>query len=342
MARAPAALPQGISESISAEESSLLDADRVAEREAPAEQAAPAPEAAPAPVSAEPAAEGAPVAEAAPVLSVEQQQANAVTQERERRKAAEKREAESKATLATMQGRLDVLAELAQRQTQPAPTQDQSITIPDVNEDPIGHFTARAQLAEQTTARIAEQFQQMQSQAQVQNNVQGLMRIAQAQEETFKAEKPDYPQAADFLKASRDRELQFMGIADPYQRQQLILQDVAAIAAQALQLNRNFGEIAYQLAEARGYQSAAPAPAPLAAKVPAPAQTTPSAADRIQAVAAGQAANVSLSQVPGSAAPRALSVTELANMPEEKFAAVLAKAEKEGKSFQTVLEELTD
>lgn len=341
MARAPAALAEGVSESLSAEESQMLADDRAGEHIAsePVESADPAPAASETPALQD----AAPEAQDAPAeLSPDQKKANADIQERERRKVAEKELRQTREQMATLQGRLDVLAQMAQQHPaaqQAQAEQPRAIEIPDVNVDPIGHFQAKSQYLEETVAKLTQYVDQQQQQSQVQNNTQRLMQIAADHERSFMQERPEYKDAANFLRESRDRELQLMGYGDPGQRQAIIQNDVVGIAAQALQNNRNFAEVAMQMAEARGFRhQAAAAPAPMAAtpQIPAPATPqAPSAEQRLQQVARGQETTQSLGQAAGSGSAAPLSAERLARMSDAEFEAAI-----KGKDWRDIMENL--
>ena len=85
------------------------------------------------------------------------------------------------------------------------------------------------------------------------------------------------------------------------------------IAATALQNGRNAAEVAYQMAQHRGYSQPAPA-------VP----DTKAAESHVETVRRGTQAGRSLSAAPGQA-PQALTLEAIANMSQEQFDAMVAK-----------------
>lgn len=335
MARAPVALPEGVSESMSDEDTALLAAD-AADRTPVPERGRPEPveEAAPVEVKTEtkaPAESAAEPAAGAATVETPEERANketAVGVERKARKEAEKRARELEDQVAKFNGRFEVLQTLAQQQSAPKADEPATIEIPDVNVDPIGHFQALYQEQSKFTAKLAEQLQAQQQQSQNFTNVQRLGAITSQHEAAFTATEPSYPQAIQHLIQGRQAELEAMGIADPMQRQEAIRNDFATIAAQALQSGGNIAERLMAVAKARGF-APAPDPTPAAAVVappaPTPAEQITAAAEaakaKLDTVNAGQQATQSLGQVAGGAVNDAMTLEKLMGMSDEDFAA---------------------
>jgi hypothetical protein len=303
-----------LGEDFTPEESSALEADRsntapVEQAQAPVVQQAPvvtAPEGNLAPVEGE-HQEGELGADGQP-----QQRRmvdyGAMKEEREKRKASEKREREASEKLATLAGRFQILEQLASQAPRQQGQQQQAlaeVVIPDIATDPVGHF--QAQLAREQTQRQAleqrlqqnEQWRQSQEQnAQAMNNVQQLTRIALAHESEFSKAQPEYQKAAAYVRDMRDAELAAMGYQDPAQRAQMIQNDALNIAAQALSANMNAAEVVWAIAQARGYK-----PAAAASVAPKPQSVVPAANDatnKLKTVAKGQETGQSLGQVNGA------------------------------------------
>lgn len=231
--------------------------------------------------------------------------------ERERRKASDADAAKAKQDLATLTGRFDVLRQLAEQSRQPQQTQ-QTDEIPDINLDPVGHFQAKFSQAERQLADVNKWRQSQEANATAMNNVQQLGRIAQQSEAEFSKTTPDYPEAFQYVKTQRDRELQDMGYSDPGQREQIMQTDALQIAAQALNSKMSPAEVVYKIAKARGYAGKAPAPA-----APVKASEAPDA-KKLATVAKGQAANTSLGQVGGTSIPE-FSAESIAKMSDSEF-----------------------
>lgn len=257
--------------------------------------------------------------------------------ERERRKsetkarqAAEASAQEAKTQLATLAGRFQTIQELVQAsqrqpQQQVAPQVEQ-IVVPDIAEDPVGHFQAQNRLLEQklqSTTKALEDVNNWReaqtAEGQAMQNVQRLTQIAQNHEKEFREKEPSYDEAFAYVKNMRDQELTFMGYTNPAHRQQIIQQDALQIAAQALQGNMNAAEVVFNIAKSRGFAPKAPTPA-LTPVVQSPD------AKKIATIAKGQQASQSLGQVSGSAIPET-SVEALLKMSDKDFEAA-TKGEK--------------
>jgi hypothetical protein len=214
--------------------------------------------------------------------------------------------------LATLTQRTNLL--LQQR------TQQERESVPDMTEDPVAYLTwLQGRMDAFDTARQEEaQYRQIDG---------GV----QQDEEAFKLAVPDYEQASEHYVQSRGREL--LAFYPPEEVPGLMLQEVRQMAQQAWQRGQSVGQVIYQMAQARGYQSGQPAPqgapqpvgtAP-AAPTPAPRPTGPAAI--VAAAQRGVAASRTLST--GGAAPaNQLNAEALASMSDEEFEAMLKPGSK--------------
>lgn len=286
-----------MSETLTREETAQLDAMRDAEgAEAPPEQQTEV-----APETKQPeqpaSAESKPADDAAKMVPHA-----AFHEERERRKAVE-------AQMQQMAARFDTLL---QRMGQPAqPQQPAAPQLPDFATDPQAHITGRFQTVEQRLAQIDQWSRQQVEAQQAQQQAQAIVATAAAQEAEFRTRQPDYNSAAEHLRRSRDAELAAMGIGDPGQRQQMIQQDVMAMAAHAARTGQNVAEWAYNLAKLRGYQ-------------PAAAGGTNSAESQLKTIARGQQMGVGIGSQ-GSAPPVRLDAAAIARLSDDEFARLSAK-----------------
>ena len=253
--------------------------------------------------------------------------------EREQRKAAEKALAElrtaSAAETAKMNERFGMLQKLVEEATKPPPPAPPApIEIPDFDADPKGYiqksFEAMRREVEQSTGlarQIAEsnlkQAEQTEQARQQQQAMQALQNWGMAQERALEATDPTFPQAREFLLKHRDAELQALGVTDPAQRHQMVVNDAYAMAAQCAQQGLNFAERVRDIARARGFVPAAPEPAPTAA---------PAADATARVAAAERGRDMALSLGASGGAPRgSLTPDKLASMNDAEFAATLAK-----------------
>lgn len=300
-------------DTMSAEESGMMDANRDSEGSSPeveaeAEQPAAAAEAKPAgaPLEVEDHEEPAidPKTGKERVVNY-----GALHAERQKRKTAETEAAKGREENAKLMGRFETLQQLAQRQ-QPA-KQEPTAEVPDINIDPVGHFQALYQQSQQKIADIDKWRQSQEANATARNNVQELGRLAQQSEGEFIKTTPDYPDAFQYITKQRDQELQDMGYTDPGQRQQIMQTDALQIAAQALSGKKSPAEVVYKIAQARGYKIKE---APL---VPVKVSETADG-KKIATIAKGQSANTSLGQIGGTSIPE-FSAENIAKMSDSEF-----------------------
>jgi hypothetical protein len=268
--------PDAESQAWAAMEKELGDVEEAAD--------APAPEATPEPAKAEPAATAEPDSDDAK-LTPEQLRENyrrlqgALKEERQSRKA----EAERNKNMAEL---VRQIAE--QRKAAPAaqaePEAPKAPVIPDINEDPIGHFQAKTALLEQQLAEVRGTTTKTQEQIAAERQHNQFWGEISAQESEFKARTPDYTEATTFLETARMKELQIMFPDDAPGAIQLAQEnklgsveelrwamlnaDRISIAQQAKRVGVNAGQLYYNLAQHRGYapKSATPA-APAAPKI---------------------------------------------------------------------------
>lgn len=159
---------------------------------------------------------------------------------------------------------------------------------------------------------------------------------------------PDFVSAYQHLVRSRDAELQAWGETDPQKRQAIIWGEERELVQRSHGSNTSAAARIYELAKLRGYQlappvAAAPAAVPaappaaasppaapgtaLGAPAPAAAKPAPNVTDEINRIKAGQGAAMSLSNAGGSPGDT-LTPEHLANMPQDEFAALLARLPK--------------
>jgi hypothetical protein len=306
---------------LSPEESAVLDADKEG-TDAP--ELPPEPEEAP--ERAAPVAKAAPEPEADPDVDPRTGRQRKVDygafhEERERRKSETKARIDAEQKFATLNGRLEVLQELARaaQQQQQAP----QIEVPDISENPVGHFQAQIALRDQKIAEF-DQWRQQQAQEQQQreyqaNQVMGQLQVQQQQnemvgqvrnvaiqaEQEFSKSVPDYQDAASHVQKTRLAQLTALGVPNPEQQLQV---EALQMAAGALQQGRNPAAVIYDMAKATGWTGKT-----------RPAAVASPGAQKLATVARGQSANASLSQVSGSA-PAEMSVNKLLEMSDEEFA----------------------
>lgn len=210
---------------------------------------------------------------------------DALYAERQERKKLEHRLAE-----------LETRAQSKEEPKEPEPVPD-PVTQPD-------EFTAWLKRNQEQGSQSVEDLRR---QVQEQQHRQAVAQRVSAAEAEFAKATPDYMDAVNHLMQARQRELSFFTDDADAVRQQ-VQQEAWALAEAAVQRGRNPAQVAYEIAQARGYRP----------KKAEPEQ--PPAAERIKAQAAAQEATQSLSQAGGPANTGRPTAEDLAKMSEAEFA----------------------
>lgn len=245
----------------------------------------------------------------------------ALKEEREARKRADQqvRELNDKFALANERMAMIMQAKEAQALQAAKPAVEEQ-KIPNFDEDPIaaGKWMQEKILAdEQTRQRQQQEYQQrtqqQTQQAQYQNNVIGA--YVQSANEARTAE-PKFDEAHGWLMQNRYDELVAGGMNDQTARQQVIA-DEFALAAGALEARQSPAQRLLAVAKARGWK-----PTGQAAN-----QESSAAAQQLETVARGQAANGSLGSAgtAGNARPGKVDAKALSEMSDKEWKAWYAK-----------------
>lgn len=263
-------------------------------------------------------------AEKKPQKAVQTVPHQALHEERRLRQESDKRAEEANKRAQVLEERMNILLRgLPQQQQQPQPEpKEPAPNIPEIDKDPVGHIlgTLRHEFGrrDQILVELANAVSGQTRQSEESRALQQLAVQATAMEREFAARQPDYQQAYEHLVESRRLELAAQGNA-PDRIAAMLSQEAALLAHNALQNNRNPGELVYELAKIRGYKptdSKPDAKQPEAANGAAAA--TQAAVEQIQQIAAGQQQASGLNRAAGGAAP-AIDAAAVANMPIEEF-----------------------
>lgn len=226
----------------------------------------------------------------------------ALHEEREARKAADKREKEATERSIRAEERMNLLIQASQ----PKPVE--KAAMPDPDKDALGSL-------KYVTQQLNDLKQQNERNNQQQTQQQEVSRIAQQaayQESQYIVANPHYQEASAFLLNSRAKELEAFG-ATPQQVMQQIELEKFQLAQQAIQSGRNPAEMVDTMAKLRGY----------APKTNAPVQ------DNIVRIDNGQRANTSLSNVNGTSPNTGMPTgAQIAKMPDEDFNKLMANLTK--------------
>lgn len=227
--------------------------------------------------------------------------------EREKRKELERQSAELAEKQARLEERLKVLAEIkdeAQKKQESAPEEQ----IPDINEDPIGHFQARIAQQQKVIDELNGKTQQSQQQQEQAAQFNQVVTEYKSQAMQFKQEKPDFDAAYNHLLSARAKEYAMLGVPEA-EIPASISQDELGIVLRAKQLGKNPAEVIYALAMERGYKPGAGGE---------DVDNGGNGKERLEQIARGQNAAKSLSSAGGGKAPD-ISLENLANMSNDDF-----------------------
>lgn len=179
--------------------------------------------------------------------------------------------------------------------------------LPAVDQDPLANIEAMRKLAE----RMAAQQQQTQAQTAQQAQFQAINSQVQSFEADFRADNPDYDQAAAHFRASRQAELKEMG----YSGEELVAvltNDLVGLALRTMKAGKDPAEVVYSLAKKRGF----------GAETSKPVDNKP---NPLQAIERGQKAAKSLSAVGSKSGDGELNVEALMKLEGAAFDAAREK-----------------
>lgn len=182
-------------------------------------------------------------------------------------------------------------------------------------QDPIAVLSA----VQQQTAALVEAQRVQQQQAAAQQEEAFVLNTLVQSEQVFKAVKPDYDAAAEFLWNSRVGEAKLWGLSQE-EAEEAVRAEIGQWSRQALAVGRSPAELFYGLAESRGYRTAAPAANPAA--VP-----QPSGVEKVAAIKQAQQQSRSLSSAAGAAPAGDVNIRALLEMDDDEFAASISKVQ---------------
>lgn len=204
--------------------------------------------------------------------------------------------------------RLHLLNEILGQADKPAQAQQEEIN-PDT--DPIGALNH----AMRKIQALESQLNETKAQTEARENSQAMQNAYVRDAQSFLREVPDFKDSYGYLINGRHQELTAMGMTSEAERNRFIANEERGIVQQAFQSRRSPAQMLHNLAIARGFKPAA-APAIDAANDPM---------KRIGELAQAQkTAGASLTNAGGTSG-EGLTLTALADMDEEQFAAVSAK-----------------
>lgn len=218
----------------------------------------------------------------------------ALHREREAKRALDEKLRAAEADRIRLEERMNmILQQMSPKQAQKPQEED----LPP-NDDPI----AKIEWLERQLANQQQQTKTIAQQNEERAQFEQLARYAEQHERAFVAQTPDYYEAVEYLKASRAKELQLLGYAQQ-DINQVLFSETHGIVSAAAQTGRSPAEIAYSIAQQRGWQKKEAALKP--------AEVKPS--------------TKSLSQASGSATGATISAQDVLRMAPDEFERWISK-----------------
>ncbi len=231
---------------------------------------------------------------------------NVFVEERTKRKAVEKQLADLTAKQVRAEERLATINELlAPQQKQQKDQQEEWI---DPETDIFGAFKQLMGRYQGLEKQLNEGTQRFEAQTEAQR-IEGAYR---GDAQRFMAQEPAFADAYRHLVGVRAQELELLGVTDQAERQRIIAQEEMQIAAAAMKGNRSPAATIFELAKTRGF-------------VPQQKQAqNGEAQNKLDDLEKARGATPSLSGV-GSSGSSALTLAQIADMPDEEFEAYVGK-----------------
>ncbi len=211
--------------------------------------------------------------------------------ERKKRQAAEADAAEQREKFARVDERLNLINE----KMKPAEAS--------YDEDPGAYLKAQAEQTNRAVEGLQEQLKGSNEQTEAQQHQNDLAQGVVASEAAFRVDHDDYDAAIKHLREGRAREFQAMGMNDPAQIEAALTQDALQLAQIASQSGGSPAEMAYRIAQERGY------------KIPVKSKAGD---EKLAVIQKGQEKSTSLSNA-GGIEERAPDAEALANMDDREF-----------------------
>ncbi len=235
----------------------------------------------------------------------------ALHEERATRKARDADLRKAQTELAELKGKFSIIERL---NLPPGENDPAAAVKPTPEEDIFGAVKA----TDETVAQLQKRLDDADAATKAATEQTTFVNNYKADAAKFEATKPDFKKAYDFILNSRAEELKAIGYDTPEALHNALNADEFAIAEMAFSKGKSPAEMLYALAVQRGYKTAA-APVDPAAGDAKPGEG--SAAERLDTIAAGQAANKSLSNLGGEAPGGEMTAAQLIAMPMAEFEA---------------------
>lgn len=216
----------------------------------------------------------------------------ALHEQRERRKAAEKKARDLEIENAKFRERFSILEKLQGKDEPKGP--------PNPQEDIFGAFEHVSKSLETVQKQLADGEAAKKHETQL-NELVGHYRNDAAK---FTASNPDFKDAYNHLLQSRARELQALGYDTPAELEKALQNEEMSIAMMAFDKGKSPAEVIYSLAKERGYKKA---------------DTKAAGEAKLDAIERGAGLNKSLSSTAGTSGDDEMTAERLLAMPNDEF-----------------------
>lgn len=218
---------------------------------------------------------------------------HALHEERERRKALDKRARDLEIENAKFRERFSILEKLNGKGDEPKGP-------PKPEDDIFGAFSHLSQTVQSLQQKLAEGEATSRQEGQVAQ----LVRHYQDDAAQFTAKTPDFQEAYNFLIRSRAEELMALGYESHADLEDALKNEEISIATLAFQKGKSPAEVIYGLAQMRGYKKADPKAA---------------AEAKLDTIERGSGLNKSLSAAAGASGDDEMTAERLLSMPNDEF-----------------------
>lgn len=232
-------------------------------------------------------------------------------EEKKARKELANKYQETERQLAEMKGKFSIIDRL---RLGGEPEPEMPAGPPSAEEDIFGAVKHVSETLAQMQKREADERAAKEAEERAAKEQNDFVDKYRKDADAFEVKTPDFKAAYNFLLNTRAAELKAIGYDTPQKLHQALVADEFAIAQMAFEQGRSPAQMLYDLANQRGYKKGAAAE-PGAGK----------AAEKLDAIERGQAANKSLSSAGGSSGDPDMTAQALLDLPLDEFEAWTAK-----------------
>ncbi len=174
----------------------------------------------------------------------------ALKEEREKRKLTQQELVEARENVKKMTAAFEKMVSVQETKL----SEPQQPQIPSMEDDPIGHLTARLEEASKKINDLSQSNEKIITSTQQQKEMQQFMNDYSGQTQRFTQDQPDYANAHAFLRNELKQDYVLQGLTEDQAEQAINNQEIVLAAQQMTQRN-NPAKVIYEMAKRRGYDS---------------------------------------------------------------------------------------